>query len=98
MIKLTILGVVFAVTAIVGASGVGDAYPPGYNTNPITVVTHDIPKAYWDSVDRCTRDRSNAERSRCIGSLPYDTSTHCLRVEIWYVDGTVLTTRNDCGY
>lgn len=98
MIKRTILAVVLAVTSIVVTSGVADAYPPGYNTNPITVVTRDIPRAYWDAVDRCTHDASVAERSRCIGATPYDPATYCLRVEIWYVDGRVQTTRNDCGY
>jgi hypothetical protein len=98
MIKRALLAIVLIATSVVAASGVADAYPPGYNTNPITVVTHDIPRTYWDAVDRCTRNNSVAERSRCIGATPYDTSTYCLRVEIWYVDGTVLTTRNDCGY
>lgn len=98
MIKRALLVTLLAVTSLAATSGASQAYPPGYNTNPITMVIHDVPKSYWDAVDRCTRDDSVGERVRCIRSLPYDPSTACLRVQVWYVDETFKTTHNNCGY
>jgi hypothetical protein len=99
MIKRAMLAVVLAATAFITPFGVADAHSPALDTTPTTVVIHDIPKAYWDAVNRCTRDDSVAERSRCIGVTPWNPDVWCLRVQLMYYPGDrVETTRNDCGY
>jgi len=101
MIKRVLLAVVLAATGIVAGSSVADAHAPALDDHPTTVVIHDIPKAYWDAIDRCTNDDSVAERVRCIGAHPYDTSrdSWCLRIQLMYYPGDrIVTTRNDCGY
>jgi hypothetical protein len=101
MIKRAMLAVVLAATGFVAPSGVADAHSPASDGHPTVVVIHDIPKSYWDAIDRCTNDGSVAERVRCIGSHPYDTDRDpwCLRVQLmYYPSDRVETTRNDCGY
>lgn len=102
MIKRALLTTVLTATALVVGSASADSSTPALNDHPTTVIVHDIPKAYWDAVRRCTRDNgaSLAEWQRCVGSMPYDTTTspYCTRVQLMAADGTVTTIRDDCGY
>jgi hypothetical protein len=99
MIKRALLAVVLAATGVITGSGMADAHSPVSDGHPTVVTIHDIPKAYWDAVDRCTNDGSVNERIRCIRMTPWNPDVWCLRVQLMYYPGNrIETTRNDCGY